>query len=416
MSNIPDFTRNPLFRERIVQSAIDDDAYKIHMMQAAYEKYRDAQVEYVFKCRCGENLYELLPQIKDEINHLEEIRFTDDQIQFLSKKKFLKKFFLNHLRDFRFHPKKQVFYSKDKDGQLEIRIRGSWSEVILYEIHILSIVSEVRNRTRFPNASIDQLQKVLFEKCEYLESEIKKRGLEEHFFFLDFGTRRRFSYNAQKIVVKTLSSRFKDNFVGTSNYNFAREFGITAMGTMAHEYLCAHQAIVNPLFSQKKALEVWDDVFRGDLGIALTDSITTDAFLRDFDLSLAKRFDGVRHDSGDPYVWGEKMIEHYKNLGIDPKTKILVFSDSLNFKKALDICEHFKGKIKTSFGIGTFLTNDMGDYVEGDVKYKPLSIVIKLMSYNRHPIAKISDEPNKNMCESPEYLSYLKYIFDVKSA
>jgi nicotinate phosphoribosyltransferase len=406
MNNI----KNDLFGNDIILSALDDDAYKIHMQQVVHALYPTLKAEYAFKCRSDENLADLLPEIRDEINKLENVKFKQHEIEYLSKKRFLQESYLDALRNFKFHPSRQVFLSVDEDGQLDVRVRGTWFQGILYEVRILAIVSEVRNRNRFPNASKEQFRKVMFKKCEYLKSEVKKRGLENHFKFADMGTRRRLSAYSHEIAVQYMSQLFPDNFVGTSNYRLAMEYKLTAIGTMAHEYICGHQAIVNPLNSQKYALEAWDSVFRGDMGIALTDSISIDAFLRDFDLSLAKRFDGVRHDSADPYVWGEKIIAHYEKLGIDPKTKTLVFSDSLNFEKALDICEHFKDRIKVTFGIGTFITNDLGDYEENGVKYTPLSIVMKLVYLNGHPIAKITDEPSKAFCLVPEYLTYFKLI------
>lgn len=186
---------------------------------------------------------------------------------------------------------------------------------------------------------------------------------------------------------------------------------LTPIGTMAHEYLQARQAFVNVSQSQKEALEVWNQVYRGRLGVALTDCITTDAFLKDCDYL----FSGVRHVSGDPCVWGEKFIRHYQDFGIDPKTKTLVFSDSLDFDRALDIADHFQGRIQTSFGIGTFLTNDLGDFTRPDGEvYRPLNIVMKMVECDSMPVAKISDEPGKSMCNDPVYLANLKARFNVK--
>ena len=406
-----------LFRQNIITSALDFDTYKLNMMQVVYEKFSNTEVEYDFKCRSDENIYDLMPQIRDEVNKLETIAFTEDQITYIAKQPHMKLAFVDYLRDFRFDPKRHIFFDKDDSGQLKITIKGSWLKTILYEIFILAIVSEVRNRVRFSCVTEQTFRKPLFDKVEYLKSEVKKRGLEGYFKFADFGTRRRYSYKTQYSVVEYMVKEIPEMFIGTSNVHLAKEFGITAIGTMAHEYLCAHQALVHPKQAVRKALENWNDVYRGNLGIALTDAITTDTFLEpeNFDLMMSKMFDGVRHDSGCPFAWGDKIIAHYKAMNIDPMTKTLVFSDGLNFDLALDVAEYFKNMINFTFGIGTFLSNDLGDYVnEAGVKYKPLSIVIKLMLCNGLDVAKISDESGKEMCRSSIYINYLKEIHNIK--
>jgi len=402
-----------LFRQRIITSAMDTDAYKLHMMQVVFEKYSSVIVKYRFKCRTDEDLTPYVSEIRDAINELEGLGFTDDQLMYLSKIPFLKEAFIDFLRQFRLDPKRYLTVSVE-NGQLAIEAEGPWLYTIPFEIPVLAIVSEVRNRRRYADAGEDRIQGVLYDKVEHLKSELDRRGIES-FKFADFGTRRRFSYTVQNRVVDYLSKALPENFIGTSNYHLAREYGITPIGTMAHEYLQAHQALTNVSQSQKEALEVWNQVYRGRLGVALTDCITTDAFLKDFDYLFAVLFSGVRHDSGDPIIWGEKFIKHYEELGIDPKTKTLVFSDGLNFDRALDIAEHFQGRIQTSFGIGTFLTNDLGDYVSANGEtYKPLNIVMKMVECNGMPVAKISDEPGKSMCDDPVYLANLKARFNVE--
>lgn len=408
-----DYIFKGLFREDIITSALDTDAYKIHMQQVVFEKYAQKEVEYEFRCRSGEDLTDLKSRIENEINRLEYLTFTDDQIRYLSQRPFLKPAFLAALRDYRFHPKRYVRVSIE-NNELAIRIKGPWFKTILFEIPILAIVSEVRNRERFSGIEEEQFRKVLFQKTQWLKQELKKRGLEKHFKLADFGTRRRYSYITQRDMVDYLRKELPDNFIGTSNYHLAHEFGITAMGTMAHEYLQAHQAFANPRHSQSAALEAWNEVYRGRLGIALTDCISTDSFLESFDYLQAKLFDGVRHDSGCPFEWGEKIIKHYERLGIDPKSKKLVFSDSLNFEKALAILEHFKDRTQVLFGIGTFLSNDMGDYTnEAGDNYKPLNIVIKMTYCDGQPVAKISDEPKKAICKDPIYMAWLKKAHNI---
>lgn len=401
-----------LFRERIITSALDTDAYKLHMHQVVFEKYPAVMVKYKFHCRTDENLAEYAAEIREEIYSLERLRFTEDQLRYLSRIPFLKVAFVDFLRQFRFDPRRYLSVRVEQ-GELSIECEGPWLYTILFEIPVLAIVSEVRNRRRYGNVREDVIQKTLYDKVNYLQEELKQRRLDS-FRFADFGTRRRFSYTIQNRVVDYLTRAFPDHFVGTSNYHLAREYGITPIGTMAHEYLQAHQAFVNVSRSQHEALEVWNQVYRGRLGVALTDCITADAFLKDFDYLFTVLFSGVRHDSGDPIQWGEKFIRHYEKFGIDPKTKTLVFSDSLNFEKALNIAEYFQGRIQTSFGIGTYLTNDLGDYTDADGNpYKPLNIVMKLVECEGMPVAKISDEPGKSVSEDPVYLANLKARFNV---
>jgi nicotinate phosphoribosyltransferase len=205
--------------------------------------------------------------------------------------------------------------------------------------------------------------------------------------------------------VETLAKELPAQFKGTSNVYLARELGITPVGTMAHEYMQAFQGFGIRLRDfQKASLEAWVQEFRGDLGTALTDVIGIDAFLEDFDLYFAKLFDGLRHDSGDPYEWGEKVIEHYKKLRIDPHTKRLVFSDGLDLPSALAIYRHFKGRIQVSFGIGTNLTND--------TPIPSLNIVMKMTRCNGQPVAKISDSPGKITGVDETFMAYLRQVFN----
>lgn len=402
-----------LFRPQLITSILDTDAYKLHMQQVVFEKYSQVIVRYEFRCRTDENLTEFAGEIREAINALENISYSEDQLMYLSKIPFLKEAFIDFLRQFRLDPRRYVTVRVDGD-ELVITAEGPWLYTIPFEIPILSIVSEVRNRNRYEMVNEEVFREVLYNKVEHLKSELDRRGVED-FKFADFGTRRRFSYNVQRDVVEYLAKVMPDNFIGTSNYHLAREYGLKPIGTMAHEYLQAHQAFVNVKNSQKEALEVWNQVYRGRLGVALTDCITTDAFLKDFDYMFATLFSGVRHDSGDPIVWGEKFIRHYEDLGIDPRTKTLVFSDGLNFDRALDIAEHFEGRIQYSFGIGTFLSNDLGDYRRPDgVAYRPLNIVMKMVECDGMPVAKISDEPGKSMCNDPAYLANLKARFNVQ--
>ena len=242
---------------------------------------------------------------------------------------------------------------------------------------------------------------------ERLDSKVAKliSGEYEIGAFSEFGLRRRLSADAQELAVMELSKHKYPNsfFVGTSNVYLAKKYGLTPVGTMAHEWImCVGQGNHkhNPAYSNWYALDAWVKEYGVLNGTALTDAITTDCFLEDFQLTFATLFSGVRHDSGDPYVWGEKMIKHYSDLGIDPHTKMLLFSDSLDFEKATSINKYFKDKIKTAFGIGTFISND--------TKVPALNNVMKTTKCNGMDVAKMSDVEGKSICKSTEYVHYLK--------
>ncbi len=406
-----------LFSSRIIQSALDFDVYKVNMMSAVAALYPDAMVSYKFIVRSEEDLSELLPEVKAEVLKLQDVRFTEDEIAYMKYvAPYLKPEFVEALRHFRFNPQSDVsFHNKtmsDGSSQLRITINGLWKETILYETIIMSIVSEVRSRQRWSDIPFEQFQTVLEDKVRYLKAELEGRNI-TNFKFADMSTRRRFSFQAQRTMLEYLSKELPQCLTGTSNYHLARELDLTPIGTVAHEWFMGHQALVNVRDSQKIALQRWQKMFNGALGIALTDTIGIDAFLKDFDEELSHAYVGVRHDSGCPFTWGEKMIAHYESLGIDPMTKTLVFTDGLNFEQALDICEHFQGRVQVSFGIGTSLANDMGNYVndQGEA-YQPLSIVIKMVTCNGSPVAKISDEPEKAMCEDIFFLMNLKRRFE----
>ncbi|EJG1924794.1 nicotinate phosphoribosyltransferase [Vibrio parahaemolyticus AQ3810] len=406
-----------LFSSRIIQSALDFDVYKVNMMSAVTALYPDAMVSYKFIVRSEEDLSELLPEVKAEVLKLQDVRFTEDEIAYMKRvAPYLKPEFVEALRHFRFNPQSDVsFHNKTMSygsSQLRITINGLWKETILYETIIMSIVSEVRSRQRWSDIPFEQFQTVLEDKVRYLKAELERRNI-TNFKFADMSTRRRFSFQAQRTMLEYLSKELPQCLTGTSNYHLARELDLTPIGTVAHEWFMGHQALVNVRDSQKIALQRWQKMFNGALGIALTDTIGIDAFLKDFDEELSHAYVGVRHDSGCPFTWGEKMIAHYESLGIDPMTKTLVFTDGVNFEQALDICEHFQGRVQVSFGIGTSLANDMGNYVndQGEA-YQPLSIVIKMVTCNGSPVAKISDEPEKAMCEDIFFLMNLKRRFE----
>lgn len=331
------------FSNRIVQSLLDTDFYKLTMMQAVLHNYPNVDVEWEFRCRNGEDLRPYLDEIRHQIELLCELSLSPEHLAFLERITFIKPDFLRFLGLFRFNTR-YVKTSIEND-ELCIRLHGPWLHVILFEVPLLAIVSEVRNRHRYPDTLLSQARDRLYDKFEWLTTHATADELAE-LKVADFGTRRRFSYRVQEEMLGVLKNDFPGQFVGTSNVHLARQLDLKPLGTMAHEWIMAHQQLGPRLIdSQIAALDCWVREYRGLLGIALTDCITTDAFLNDFDLYFAKLFDGLRHDSGDPVKWAEKCISHYQKLGIDPMSKTLVFSDGLNLPKALDIFRALRGQI-----------------------------------------------------------------------
>jgi nicotinate phosphoribosyltransferase len=387
----------------IIRSLLDTDLYKFTMMQVVLHHFPGAHVEYRFKCRNGNvDLTPYVEEIREEIRGLCSLRFVAAELDYLRGFRFMKSDFVDLLGLFQLDDRfVDVSPRADSPTEIDISIKGPWLHTILFEVPVLAIVSEVYNRNNVKEPDFAEGRRRLQAKME-LANGVK----EPDFRIADYGTRRRFSRIWHEEVIRTLKSGLKAKFVGTSNVDLAMREGLTPLGTMAHEYLQACQAVGPRLIdSQHFAFEVWAKEYRGDLGIALSDVAGMDAFLRDFDLYFCKLFDGVRHDSGDPFEWGEKLIAHYRRMRIDPKTKTMVFSDQLNMPLAIRLFNHFKDRSSLAFGIGTNLTNDLG--------YEPLQIVIKMTRCNGQPVAKISDEPSKTMDYDPSYVAYLREVFQV---
>ena len=397
-----------MMNEPLIDSLLDTDLYKLTMMQAILHHYPGARTVWRFRCRAaGVDLRPLADPLREQIRHLGTLRASAEEIAGLRSLDYLKEDFLDFLRILSLNP--EAVEVHEGAEQLEITVRGSWLHVSGWEIYLLAMVSELYGRTVAPEATaaLDEGRRRLAEKVRSLRSALAVEP-EKPFRLFEFGTRRRFSRAWQREVLTSLQAEFPEQLWGTSNVKLAQTSGLRPIGTFAHEWVQAHQALGPRLVdSQKAALDTWAREYRGRLGIALSDCITLDAFLGDFDLFFAKLFDGVRQDSGDPMVAARKVIAHYERLKIDPRTKAIVFSDSLNFDKALALWRALEPKIQTSFGIGTFLTNDVG--------VPPLNAVLKMISCNGQPVAKISDAPGKGLCEDPEYLLYLAQVFGVKS-
>ncbi|MDN5620638.1 MAG: nicotinate phosphoribosyltransferase [Psychrobacter sp.] len=397
----------------IITSLLDNDLYKFTMLQAMLHQFPQTRGVYRFRCRNNKDTAYPLANIKkdleQQLDSLCELRFLPDELDYLRGLRFMRSDFVDYLELFKLK-RRFITVSIDEKGRLSIDIEGPMIQAMFFEVFVLAIVNELYFNALSNDSVIEEGQRRLDEKVALLHQYAAEQKKEDRntppFIVADFGTRRRFSKRWQAHVVETLYKAAPKIVGGTSNVYLAKQLGMTPIGTMAHEFMQAFQALdVRLRDSQKAALEAWVHEYRGDLGIALTDVVGMDAFLRDFDLYFAKLFDGLRHDSGDPHIWGDKAVAHYEKLKIDPKTKILTFSDGLDLEKAWELHQYFKDRIRTSFGIGTNLTNDMG--------ITPINIVLKLVECNGQPVAKLSDSPGKTMINNDTYLAYLRQVFEV---
>lgn len=396
----------------IIQSLLDTDLYKFTMLQVVLHQFPQTHSVYLFRCRnCDDTVYPL-SELLDDVNHqldlLCQLKFKEDELRYLRSLRFIKSDFVDYLELFQLK-RRFIHASIDTEGRLDIRIEGPMVQAMMFEIFVLAIVNELyfqRLDQRTALAEGERRLQIKLEQLRQYQQQIQAQ--DPPFLVSDFGTRRRYSFEWQKHVVSSFQNTAPQLFRGTSNVLLAKELGITPIGTMAHEFLQAFQALDVRLRNfQKAALEAWVQEYRGDLGIALTDVVGMDAFLRDFDLYFAKLFDGLRHDSGDPYEWGNKAYQHYKKLKIDSRSKMLTFSDGLTLTKAWDLYQYFKDRFQVSFGIGTNLTNDMGQ--------TPLNIVLKLVECNGQSVAKISDSPGKTMTDNDTFLAYLRQVFQIET-
>ena len=391
----------------IIHSLLDTDLYKFSMWQALLHRHPTTQARYAFVCRNqpAYPLAELVPEVERELDALCRLSFQAEELDYLRGLRYLTSDFVDFLRIFRFQ---RDFISVRANGEaLEIVAEGPQVHVMAFEIFVLAIVNELYFRRFDAATALAEGRRRLDAKIQLLRDFAQEPARRHPFDLSDFGVRRRYSAAWQREVVTVFRDEVPQFFKGTSNVLLAKELDLVPIGTMAHEYLQTFQTLgVRLRDFQQAALEDWVQEFRGDLGIALTDVITMDAFLADFDLYFAKLFDGLRHDSGDPIEWGEKALAHYERLRIDPNTKRLVFSDGLDLPRALAIYRHFAERTQMGFGIGTHLTNDVG--------LEPLSIVMKLRAANGQPVAKISDTPGKALCDDATFLAYLRQVFGVR--
>ena len=385
----------------IIVSLLDTDLYKFNMNQVMFHKHTNLNGVYMFKCRNKDVVFtpEMVEEINAQIDHLCTLTFTDEELDYLGSLRFIKPDYVEFLRLWR--PLRRYVVAQEHNGELQIVVSGPLFAAMQFEIYLLEIINEVYFRMRYDYlALLNSAQAALEDKCQAL-----KDGTYT-FKFAEFGCRRRLSREWQDYVLKNLLHT--DKCVGTSNVYLAMKYGIKPIGTYAHEYVQMYQGVkgVTLAYTNKMAMDEWFEEYQGDNGTALTDTLGTDLFLMDFTKLQAMCYTGVRHDSGDPFTWGEKIIAKYQEYGIDPKTKTLLFSDGLDFDKAQEIYDYFKDRINVSFGIGTYLTNDTA--------VGALNIVIKLQYVNGHPVAKLSDNPAKTMCQDEDYITNLRNAVDYR--
>ena len=411
----------------IINSLLETDAYKLNMHAVVREKFNQDRCVWAFRCRNNDVRFtqEMVDEISAQIDHFCTLSFTDEEREWLAKMfPWLGQSYIDFL--YYWFPRRSLItindwhHKKYNDCGLTIEARGTWLDTMMFEIPILAIVNEVYFAFKYGEGTLDEhVMNVTQAKIDRL-----RKGEINIGTFSEFGMRRRYSAATQDLIVAGLKYSKIRGFVGTSNVYLAKKYGVTAVGTQAHEFFMCQQGHreINPAYSNRFALQAWNDYYKTKLGIALTDTIGTDVFLRYFDENFSTLFSGVRHDSGDPIEWGEKMIAHYQKLGIDPKTKTLLFSDSLNIGKAAKLYDYFKDRAKVAFGIGTYWTapfdeesiKDWNGIV--DVDLHPLNIVMKPIEFNGSPVCKLSNDPGKAMSQDKDYIDYLRRCIEWRLA
>jgi nicotinate phosphoribosyltransferase len=353
-------------------------------MLAIQKLYPNTVVRYQFFNR-GESLFPegFAEALRKEVNSMSSLYLTRSEKQYITKRcYFFDPVFIDFLEGYRFDPSE--VHIEQNGGELKVYVEGYWYRTVLWEVVLMAIISELYFKMKgiIPEDIIDRTR----DKAEFLKN-IKAD-------YSDFGTRRRFSFDTQDKVVEILKNYSGDYFKGTSNVYFAMKHDTLPIGTHPHEWFMYHGAKYGYRMANAKALDAWVDVYQGSLGLALTDTYTTESFFESFSLKHAKLFDGVRWDSGDPIEFTDMTIEFYKKKRIDPISKTVVYSDSLNVEKVKEIKDYVNGRIHDTYGIGTFFTNDVGT--------TPLNIVIKLTKVKAHPedeyldAIKLSDVKGKN--------------------
>lgn len=388
----------------ILKSILDNDFYKFTMQHAVVKLFPKAQVKYAFINR-GKHIFpsNFAVLLREAVDAMAQLQLTKEEKDYLLKHcPYLDPTYLDFLQGYRYDPS-EVIISQD-GGELTVTIEGYWYRTILWEVPLMALISELyyvsQNLVRVDDEEVVSITKEKIENYNALGVVV-----------LEFGTRRRHSYKVHQLVNETLNKYGGDSYLGTSNVHFAMQEGKKPSGTHAHEWFMYHAAQYGFKMANTMGLENWTQVYQGDLGIALTDTYTTAVFFEQFNKKFAKLFDGVRHDSGDPIEFAQKTITHYEKLGIDPKSKIIIFSDALNSDKVKVIADFCRGKIKMSFGIGTNFSNDVG--------LPSMNMVIKMVETkpeNSHweGVVKLSDEKNKHT-GTPKMITLAQEVLGIQN-
>lgn len=390
-------------REVRLPSILDNDFYKFTMQNAVVKLFPSQIVYYEFINRGKIEFPEGFgDKLQEAINAMADLRLSKDEKQFLKDTcPYLRMPYIDFLEGYQYDPSEVTIEQIGSD--LKVSVEGYWYRTILWEVPILSLISELYY---VETDAIRESDDIVLAKVLQKERRFKELNVP----FADFGTRRRYSYDIQKLVVEALSCEEGTTFIGSSNVHLAMVNNIKPIGTHAHEWFMFHAAEFGFKMANALSLENWVEVYRGDLGVALSDTYTNDLFFQQFDKKFTKLFDGVRHDSGDPIEFAKKTIAHYKANGINPLYKFIIFSDGLNPDKVEEIADFCRGKIGMSFGIGTNLTNDVG--------VKPCSIVMKLIRVKGNddkwiPTIKLSDERGKYTGD-PKMIELAKAILQIE--
>lgn len=391
--------------KQIINSILDDDLYKFSMMNFYIDHFPEAEATYTFNNRNQKMRFNTaaVEEIKRQIFLMQTLKLTDAEHDWMkSNLPFLPASFRQYLAAYRFNPA-QVNVGLTEGGQLTVSIKGKIRDTVLWEVPLMAIISEVYFLIMDGDWSMEGQDVLAFKKAK----ELNEAGCD----FTDFGTRRRRNFETQDIVVKTMSA-FK-GFMGTSNCFLAMKYGVKALGTCAHEAIGAVAAMVSLNHPNAAFMDLWSDTYKGDLGTMLPDTYGIDSFLGDFTLKRAKLWDGVRHDSGDPFVFTDKILKHYESLKINPVSKLIVFSNALDVDAAIGLHTYCSDKIRCSFGIGTHFTSDFRKASNPLEKSEPMNMVIKLTCVDDVPVVKLSDDKGKvigdpNMVMVMEYIHFKK--------
>ena len=385
----------------IIKSILDDDLYKFTMMNYALELFPEATSVYKFKNRGHQRFNrEFMSELQKQINSLAELKLINEEYLYIKEEyRYLTTGYIEYLKNFRYDPSKVSIWLTE-DNNLGLGITGTWVDRMLFEVKLMSIISELYFTIIDTNWNYDGQEEKAFGKVKKLS--------EEGCLFVELGTRRRRSFKTQDIVIGELVRYGKENtnssFLGTSNVYFAKKYGIKCFGSQAHEITQAAQALNSYNHCNYYAMENWLKVFKNlEIGTALTDTITVDMFLKDFNKKLATLYKSTRQDSGCEFIFTDKMINHYENMDIEPKEKAIIFSNGLNADKAIKVKKYCDGKIKCSFGIGTYFTNDF-------LNSPSLNMVIKLWAINGCPVVKLGDDGEGKENGDPQAVSFMRWL------